>query len=259
MMSGDYELLLRVARRHGRARAGGGREPHAAVLDALGTEYLILPGAPVGKRRLGGLDNVVLLRNPPALPRARIVHKIRTLPPLQQSDPASVARRTEEVLFPGGKVRDLRHEAVVEAARAPDKLPTWSGGPAPAIESCRIVDSGPQRVEIRAGLTRPGLVVLSDLYYPGWQVEVATEGVQQSHRPPILRTDRAFRGVYLPAGRHRLCYRYRPRTFFVGAAAGGIGWLALGLAALIAGRRRRLGFATWLLRGPRSCSARRCG
>ena len=67
-------------------------------------------------------------------------------------------------------------------------------------------------MEIAARLARPGLVVLADQFYPGWQAEV--EGDGGPPRPvPILQTNRVMRGLWLPAGSHRLTFRYRPWSF----------------------------------------------
>ena len=62
---------------------------------------------------------------------------------------------------------------------------------------------------------------MSDTFYPGWEATV--DGV----RVPILRANRAMRGVPTDAGRHDIEMRYRPRTFIVGAAISLPAWLLL--------------------------------
>jgi hypothetical protein len=182
--------------------------------------------------------------NPAALPRAWIVHDLVCWPPLTGRDPRALRLRNEQVLLAGEKLRDLRRSAVVETAEPPGMVPLAGDqrSPSPRTsdrgESCRVADVNPERVEIEAELTRPGLVVLADQFYPGWHLQVETAG--QASRPErILQTDRVLRGVWLPAGRHRLIYRYRPATFYLGAAVSLLAWLALGAAILY--RRRRLG------------------
>ena len=91
---------------------------------------------------------------------------------------------------------------------------------------CRIAHYDPLRVEIEAELSEPGTVVLADQFYPGWQlaVETAGEGLLSKE---IRRAGAVMRGVSLPAGSHRLIYRYRPASFLWGAIISGLGWMVL--------------------------------
>jgi uncharacterized membrane protein YfhO len=83
-----------------------------------------------------------------------------------------------------------------------------------------------------AVLRSPGLVVVAEMYYPGWEVTVDGRPAE------ILRTNRAMRGVALPAGTHRLVFRYNPASFRFGIALSLVGFAAL--AGLVAwGRRQR--------------------
>jgi hypothetical protein len=238
----DFSTFLQVSREHGPRRADGLREPHRSVLDVLGARYLVLPDEPLycGLERVGPaageFGGAVLWRNPWASPRAWVVHRFETLPPLADArDPAAVERRTRRVLFPGGRPRDLRCEAVVESDwDLPRAAPPVGDGPS----SCRVILDEPGRVEIEARLAAPGLVVLSDLYDPGWTAEVFAEGSGQGRREPIVRVDRILRGLYLPAGRQRIVYRFQPWSFRVGAAISGLSWTAL-LAVWLAVRFRR--------------------
>jgi hypothetical protein len=79
--------------------------------------------------------------------------------------------------------------------------------------------------------------VLSDQYYPGWEASVETLG--QSRPATILRTNRVMRAVALPAGTHRIVFRYRPKSVLFGAAISGLTTVALTIAAVIALGRRR--------------------
>ena len=48
------------------------------------------------------------------------------------------------------------------------------------------------------------MLALHDTWYPGWVAEI------DGKRAPILRADVLFRGVEVPAGRHRVVFRYAP-------------------------------------------------
>lgn len=82
----------------------------------------------------------------------------------------------------------------------------------------------PERVAIRTDSAFPGYAVLSDAYYPGWEATV------DGQPATIERANLMFRAVAVPAGRHTVEFRYRPRTFVAGLVVGGwaIGLLAIG-------------------------------
>ncbi|MBI1902744.1 MAG: hypothetical protein HYS13_16725, partial [Planctomycetia bacterium] len=214
---------------------------HPELLSALGVRYLVLPpGAappatwqPLESPALTGVETCVW-KNPSAQPRAWAVYDVEVLPEPADRRPAAIKERTRDVLFPGGLSRDFVRTAVVEV----NDVAYWTKqfrrrAPAAAIGGeCRVVAAGPQEVHVDVHLPSPGLVVLADLYYPGWTAEVSTRSAVGEWSPPtplsILRTNRVLRGVYLPAGEHRVTYRYRPATYTWGlclSGAGAIAWL----------------------------------
>ena len=67
-----------------------------------------------------------------------------------------------------------------------------------------------QRVTIDATLPRQGILVLSDLDYPGWQATSNGRAV------PILTANGLVRGLALGPGRHRVEFIFHPRSFFAG-------------------------------------------
>ncbi len=90
----------------------------------------------------------------------------------------------------------------------------------------RITSYLPNTVQIEA--TGPGLLVLSDAYDPNWTA--AIDGAPAD----LLRVDTALRGVCLPEGAHHVRFEYRPALFFAGVAISAVGWLALGVAGVVA-------------------------
>ncbi|MGE0769689.1 MAG: hypothetical protein AB7L90_24880, partial [Hyphomicrobiaceae bacterium] len=64
----------------------------------------------------------------------------------------------------------------------------------------------PGTVEIDVDAPRAGIVVLHDLYYPGWTARV------DGRRVPVLRADILFRAAEVPAGRHNVEFRFEPLT-----------------------------------------------
>ncbi len=77
-------------------------------------------------------------------------------------------------------------------------------------------------------------------------MEVAT-AEEPARRAEIFRVNRVMRGTSLPAGRHRLVYRYRPASFLIGSLVSVVGWIvllccgALGLPSAWRSVRRSVG------------------
>ncbi|MCA9222797.1 MAG: YfhO family protein [Planctomycetales bacterium] len=240
MMNADYAAVIRVARRHGVSKDRSVRELHPAVLAAWGTAV-----------RVANQDGseVSLEPLPNSLPRAWIVRQIETLEPPRDRRWQSLRAITERAWFPEGRPRDFRNSAVVELPNEvvppwktrvadealPSSLPLTSPDKLRANESretCRVSRYEPTHVVIDAELDRPGLLVLSDLPWPGWQAEIDGQAA------PIWRTNRVMRGVWLSAGKHRVEMRFRPRSLAVTGTISMLGWLML-TGALIATRRRQ--------------------
>jgi uncharacterized membrane protein YfhO len=101
-----------------------------------------------------------------------------------------------------------------------------------------VVVDQPQRVRVEAELHQPGLLVLADAYYPGWR---AYRQTPRGWEPTTTyRTNRVLRGVWLPAGRQVVEWRYEPDSFRRGVAVSLAGWLGvLGVAGGLVLRRWR--------------------
>ena len=66
------------------------------------------------------------------------------------------------------------------------------------------------KVEITASLKQPGILVLTDAFYPGWKVYVG------GRERKLLRANYFFRAVELPAGEHVVEFVYDPLPFKIG-------------------------------------------
>ena len=185
-------------------------------------------------------EDFQVLRNLDAFPRAWIVHQARFLPPISGLTRATRKERMEEILYPEDAFwngpewtfRDPKEVAWIETDDPPSLADYLPGVPPQAGDSVRVVaeESSPQRVVLDAVLARPGLVILGDVYYPGWTLTVDGQAA------PILRANRLMRGAAVKEGRHRLVYAYEPGSFRVG------GMITLGgLVALVA-------FSAWSFR-----------
>lgn len=125
-------------------------------------------------------------------------------------------------------------EGLVVLDREPEFRPAPAASP---LFLARLAEDAPETVAVEVTTGSPGLLVLSDLHYPGWTALADGRPVD------LLVADGVFRAVSLPAGSHRIVFRYRPAVFYAGAALTAAGVLALLLLAwrgepLPIGRRR---------------------
>jgi hypothetical protein len=109
---------------------------------------------------------------------------------------------------------DLEQEAVVEGVED-------GGGPGCPAEGLskevpkaglELISSEPDRLVIHVSASGSGWVVLSDVWYPGWQAMV------DGRSAPIARANYLFRAVPVPAGEHEVIFEYRPALGRAGSA-----------------------------------------
>jgi hypothetical protein len=175
---------------------------------AAGARVLWTPFAPsrLPSKKIGDFYRAPLA---PYLPRLAFVRGYRVEP--------DAGRAWARVA--SGEV-DLTREVLLDRRPVPDP----AGPEEHPMLLARLVEDAPERVVAELTASFPGLLVLADLDYPGW---VAEEG---GRRLPILKADGYFRAVALPAGVHRVEFRYRPMSFYAGAGISVIALLvALGL------------------------------
>ncbi len=68
----------------------------------------------------------------------------------------------------------------------------------------KIVSYKRNSVTLEVESAEHGVLVLHDIYYPGWEARIDGE------RRPVLRANLLFRGVEVPAGKHRIEFAFRP-------------------------------------------------
>lgn len=183
----------------------------------LGVKYIIVPkGAPPGGEGVWPVfvddPTVDIHLNTLALPRAWLVYRTELV--------ESYGQALEQVLD-----EDFRPEEIAIVQDGPRLNGTGQG----RIE---VGYYGPNDILFVVETDSPALLVLSDTFYPGWQATV------DGQRVPIYRTNAAFRGVLIPAGKHRVEMEFRPRSLWIGLLLLGGGILGLGLFA-VAGTGQR--------------------
>ncbi|WP_026606234.1 hypothetical protein [Methylocapsa acidiphila] len=180
-----------------------GYKCHLAEL--LGLEYLVLDRPLVRLPRhvprpkatqIYASDSIYIYKLGKAAPRAYFASRIK---------PVDGDQILDDLTLPDF---DRSNEALIDQA----SLGALSAKPndgqlnldSQAKAKVSIVNYADNAVEIDVDSDRPGVVVLHDLFYPGWEARV--DGVQR----PVLRANVLFRGVETPAGRHRIEFSFHP-------------------------------------------------
>jgi len=178
-------------------------DPRARTYDLLNTGYLVtaapqeFPDEADAPRLVLEQEGVYVYERPTALPRAWVVPQVEVV------DAGATLARIHESDF------DPRAIALVESALICGG--TVAGSPG-QIEMVR--DEG-NRIEaqVRGG---GGLLVFSEVYYPGWRATVDGSPAQ------LVRADYVLRALCVPAGEHRIEMVYDPSSLKVGLAITGL-------------------------------------
>jgi membrane protein YfhO len=160
-------------------------------------------------------DRVDVLENRDALPRAWIVHSAKQAP------------RTETLKLLNSGAVDPRRTALLE--RPPPDLARPDNASA---DRASLTKYEADRISLRTYTGAPGLLVLSEAYYPAWKAYVDGRPV------PLYVADHVLRAVPVPAGEHTVEMRYESWSLRVGLAVSLISYLVL-IALAVAGARRR--------------------
>lgn len=163
-------------------------------------------------------EDFQIRRNLAAYPRAWVVHKVRFWNPIHGLSKTDRKQKMEELLYqndalwndPDRPVYDPRELAWVEPEDHREFASQLSWTERDPDETVKVVSYQPQRMELHAKLNRPGLVVLADVFYPGWILAIDGKAA------PVVRANRLMRGAFVKSGSHTLVYEYHPKSFLIG-------------------------------------------
>lgn len=147
--------------------------------------------------------------NTRALPRVRLVYQVRTVADQTAAFDALHAPDFDPTL----EVILEKEAAALDVLCEPGlTCPDGVAGEARARHALSIVVYSRNRVVIEVTTAAAGYLVLSDMFFPGWEAQL-------DGRPtPLLRADYAFRAVWVPAGTHRVEMRFQPPGWRSGVA-----------------------------------------
>lgn len=165
-------------------------------------------------------DTLYLYRNPAVLPRAFTI------------DRYGIARSGDEALalisessFDPSMYAVVEHDAPVAQE---------SSATAGAMKPSQIVTYTADRIVVDCKVEGPCILVLSDVYYPGWRAYV------DGRRVRVFPVNFLFRGVFIPAGgRHEVTFRFIPTYLSWGAGVSAAGVLLVWLSARFIARMRK--------------------
>ncbi len=164
--------------------------------------------------RLAHSGDVKIYENLVPLPRAFLVHRIHSAP-----DDATALALLAAPDF------DPAVEAVVQGGALPGAVVAVSPG---VRESARVTLYTPTRIEVEVHAAAAGLLLLTDAWYPAWQVTVAPlDGSVAPVAMELLRANVLFRAVPVQPGAWRVTFTYRPGWLWGGPLLGVLGCLGL--------------------------------
>lgn len=116
-------------------------------------------------------------------------------------------------------------------------LPAMSYAPADANDEVQTIWHSPECYTIRYSVSSPGIIFVSETYYPGWKTS--------DPRFQIVKAFGAFKGIVVPeAGIGELTVRFAPDMFKIGWLISGLSGVAF-LGALVVVTRKRHPTATF--------------
>ncbi len=193
-----------------------------AVFDSETNTSLALDVLNIPEERwqpLQTFGSVTVFENKHFLPRAWFVRR------LQMSTTAEVLRAIKTGKFSDGTPYDPREVALFEKelyGKEQLDFPTPGDATGAQVNFTRYE---PQRLELQTRHAQPGFLVLSEIYYRGWDAFI------DGRRVPVERVNYALRGLNVPAGAHRVEFIFRSPSFNQGARLAGLGVLLLLLGA----------------------------
>jgi hypothetical protein len=149
-----------------------------------------------GLKPVGQFGSTYLFENVSWLPRAFVVREVHAVD-------------NSEAAFAWLQSHDVSEAAVVE--RGENILSDQ------VRANLSWVERSPDQLVLNADLDREGLLVLSEIWYPGWHVRIDDQPGR------IWRVDGILRGVYLDAGAHKVTLTYMPPTLIPGLLTTTIG------------------------------------
>ena len=159
-----------------------------------------------GLRLIGRDLDTRVYENTNAYPRAWVVHDVHVVGEEDEAFRYLESRAHRKAGAFVVEAFDPRHQAVVErrGKSGDETLDPPHGGTQcrqQALDEARVEHYSGNSVKLRVEAACPGLLVLPDVYFPGWEATV------DGRETTIYPTNGAFRGIAVPEGTSRVEFR----------------------------------------------------
>ena len=177
------------------------------VLNMLNTKYFIFPAGQQGQ--------TVPIENPYTFGNAWFIDKIQYV------------NNANEEIDAIGQV-DLQQTAIVDS-KFKEALKGVNEGYKDSLSTIRLTSYEPNQLVYETSSPQDGIVVFSEIYYPGWTATIDGKPAD------IARADYILRAINVPAGKHTIEMRFDPQSLHIteGIAYGAMALLLVGVIILI--------------------------
>lgn len=177
------------------------------VLNMLNTKYFIFPAGQQGQ--------TVPIENPYTFGNAWFIDKIQYV------------NNANEEIDAIGQV-DLQQTAIVDS-KFKEALKGVNKGYKDSLSTIRLTSYEPNQLVYETSSPQDGIVVFSEIYYPGWTATIDGKPAD------IARADYILRTMNVPAGKHTIEMRFDPQSLHIteGIAYGAMALLLVGVIILI--------------------------
>jgi hypothetical protein len=167
----------------------------------LGVKYILTwPGIDLNRHFVGQElpmiynDEVKIYENPYAFPKAFMTYKVVSVSSWEEAQE---------------RLRDMDINGLKDVAVVEEKPPAWFQlkGQNDFSSEIQVIKYEENQILLEVDNEKNGLLVLNDVYYPGWRAYV------NGRESNIYRVDGLFRGIFLREGKHEIMFKYRPFSY----------------------------------------------
>lgn len=216
----DYHITPEMKEAYQQVAAAGGVMDSVdaskfRVLNMLNTKYFIFPAGQQGQ--------TIPIENPYAYGNAWFVDNVKYV-----NDANEEIEALNEI---------TPTEVAAVDANFKDKLKAVTDTYKDSLSTVRLTSYEPNRLVYTTSSAKDGVVVFSEVYYPGWQATIDGQPVD------IARADYILRAMHVPAGKHTIEMWFDPQSLHMteSIAYASLALLLIGVMVLVWFSKKKLG------------------